>query len=80
MLSKNKKQYALQTRHNVSSSVIRLHFEATLDAWKIIDWSYGHIVCWSVGLLVTTNQLTNTPTNHYLLVITDHMTNIIQTG
>ncbi|MBP3663550.1 MAG: hypothetical protein J6J03_00150, partial [Tyzzerella sp.] len=33
--------------------------------------SYGHIVCWSAGLLVTTNQLTNTPTNHYLLVITD---------
>ena len=46
MLSKNKKQYALQTLHNVSSSVIRLHFGATSDAWKIIGWSYGHIICW----------------------------------
>ena len=46
----------------------------------MVIWSYGHIVSWSVGLLVTTNQLTNTPINHYLLVITDHMTNIIQTG
>ncbi len=26
------------------------------------------------------HQQNNTPTNHYLLVITDHMTNIIQTG
>ena len=77
MLSKNKKQYALQTRHYVSSSVIRLHFG---DNKQVARWSVGHINRWSVSLLVATNQLTNTPTNHCLLVITDHMTNIIQTG
>lgn len=43
----------------------------------MVGWSYGHINRWSVSLMVATNQQINRPNNHYVLVINDHMTNII---
>ena len=53
MLNKNKKQYTLQTRHNVSSSVIRLHFECIISDIK------DHMVTLSVGRLAYWLQQTN---------------------
>ena len=59
----------------VSLDCILKRYKLYKRYWLVI-WSHYRLVGWSIGCSRPTNQ----QTNHYVLVITDHMTNHFQAG